>query len=212
MTQDARIKQCRTRIGISQAKLGEMMGCDQSTVAYWEIGRSSPDAKKTAKLAKILRVTPEWLMFGDNAAAPPNPVQIPIANYTSRGIKDLPIRGMAQASRHNALLLTGDAVSYIDRPAHLIGNPTAFAVWVAGKSMTPRFHPGETLYINPAKPVTDGCYVLLELNDGSGFIKQLIRHNADKAIVRQLQPEKDLEIDACDIKNIFRVVGSWEGQ
>ncbi len=204
----SRIKEARAKTKITQAELALAMASNQSTIAYWENGRSQPDAAKAQKLAAILGITPEWLMFGSASGKPPAPIKsISIAKELPR---DLPVRGMAQASGHSAMILTEDPVSFIDRPPGLIGNPGAFAVWVAGKSMQPRFRVGEVIYVNPAKPVDDGCYVLIELTDGGAFVKELLRQTPHKIFIRQYHPHKDLEIDRKDIKSIYRVTGCSE--
>lgn len=49
-----RIKECRQKKGISQAKLAEKLHVLQSTVAMWETGRNMPSADKLPALAAAL--------------------------------------------------------------------------------------------------------------------------------------------------------------
>lgn len=204
-----RIKRTRSNKGLTQAALATALNINQSTVAYWENKRSQPDAKTVETLSGILGVTPEWIMFGGTSAKSTGPSFTPPAAVKTH--KDLPVLGMAQAGKHNTLIITETPVSFIDRPPNLVGNNGAFAVWVAGKSMEPRFRIGEVIYINPAKPVDIGCYVLVELLDGSAYVKELIKQTQTKVILRQYNPAKDLEIASTEVKNIYRVVGCSEG-
>lgn len=204
-----RLKEARQKAGLTQAELAQSIAINQSTIAYWENGRSEPDTQKLQKLAEILNVTPEWLTFGKTPGTNP---------FLSAGIdpallpaKDLPIRGMVQAGQHQAFLLTDDPVSFTDRPPNLAGNKHAFAVWVSGKSMEPRYRAGEVLYVNPAKPVSEGCCVLIELDDNSAFVKEFIRQSRDRVLVRQYNPQREIEIDCRRVRSLYRVVGSMEG-
>ena len=197
-----RIKQTRQKERYSQSALAKILGLHQSTIAYWEAGHSEPDSPTIRKLADILRVSAEWLMFG---TAPAPAVRVITAG------RDLPVRGTAQGGKHGAFFLTDQAITYVDRPANLHGNSSAFAVWVSGKSMEPRFRPGEMLFVNPAKPISENCFVLLSLRDGNVYVKELISQNDKFVVVRQYNPNRDLEIPQNKIAALYRVVGSSEG-
>lgn len=60
-----RIKQRREFLGFSQAALGKMVGVDQSTVALWETGKTTPRPDKVQALARPLDVSPEYLLVGE---------------------------------------------------------------------------------------------------------------------------------------------------
>ncbi len=215
-----RLKQSRLAADITQAELAKGISVNQSTVAYWERGSSRPDAYKAQKLSKFLGVDPAWLFFGDknegdNPAAPRNnkknpKASLPLASASMAFAKNLPVMGFAQAGKHGAMILGDRPAALAERPPQLAGNDSAFAVWVSGKSMEPRFRPGEMLYINPAKPVCEFCFVLIELKDSSAFIKEYIGQHKNKIILRQYNPFKELEIGLNEVKNMYRVVGSME--
>ncbi|MBT3790905.1 MAG: helix-turn-helix transcriptional regulator [Alphaproteobacteria bacterium] len=67
MTLGNRIKIARKRLRMSQAVLARHTKVDQSSIAYWESGRTSPKYSRLLELASILEVTPEWLQFGINS-------------------------------------------------------------------------------------------------------------------------------------------------
>lgn len=51
--------------GLTQEKLGEMLGVTQGTVGHWLSGRRSPRTLEAYEgLAKALRVDPAWLLYG----------------------------------------------------------------------------------------------------------------------------------------------------
>ena len=50
-------KQKRLQVGITQRKLGEMIGTTGSAVAMWETGKRFPRADKLPQLASVLECT-----------------------------------------------------------------------------------------------------------------------------------------------------------
>jgi len=104
----------------------------------------------------------------------------------------------------------------VDRPASLAGVPSAYAVYVVGASMEPRYFPGELVMIHPGKPVTLGAFVLVQRkpkHDGDpplAVIKRLIKRTASKVTLEQFNPARHFDIKADDIVSIHRVVGASE--
>ena len=76
MTLGNRIKTARKRLRMSQAVLARHTKVDQSSIAYWESGRTSPKYARLIELAEILEVTPEWLQFGINSGSPNNSIPL----------------------------------------------------------------------------------------------------------------------------------------
>lgn len=199
----SRLKESRQKCRYSQSELAKKLDLNQSTIAYWERGQTEPDSQTMRRLADLLDVRVEWLAFG---AMPGALAQRPLLS-----LRDLPVRGTAQGGKHGAFFLTQDAITYVDRPANLVGNPSAFAVWVSGKSMEPRFRPGELLFVNPSKPLSENCFVLVCLRDGNAYVKELIQQNDKYLHLRQYNPNHDIEIAQNKVSAIYRVVGSSEG-
>jgi len=196
---------------MTQLDLARALAANQSTVAYWENGRSEPDSERIKQLAQILGTSPAWLMFGTpGLSSPATTYANDLPLRAGSGGRDLPVRGLAQASAHDALSLSDTPVAYTERPPQLIGNGQAFAVWVAGRSMEPRFRPGEIVLVNPNKPLTPGCCALLECKDGSAFIKEFMGENKHKISLRQYNPQRAMEIDRGKLIGLYRIVGSLE--
>lgn len=103
------------------------------------------------------------------------------------------------------------------RPPSLAGVPKAYAVYAKGDSMEERYYAGELVYINPARPVEPGNFVLVQLkpaHDGEppgAVLKRLVRRSATKVVLEQFNPPKKIEIKTSDIVSMHRVVGTGEG-
>ena len=61
------LKKCRTDKGISQKDLAAMIGVAPSTYSQYESGVREPDVMKIKKIAKALKVTGDYLLFGTDS-------------------------------------------------------------------------------------------------------------------------------------------------
>lgn len=126
------------------------------------------------------------------------------------------VMGMAECGPDGWSLWNGEVIDRVPRPPNLAGVPKAYAVYVVGTSMEDRYHPGELAYIHPGKPVTPGCYVLVQLQpkeDGAtprAVLKRLVKRTGNKIILAQLAPAKTFDLKADEILSMHRVVGSGE--
>jgi phage repressor protein C with HTH and peptisase S24 domain len=165
------------------------------------------------QLALILDVPEELLKGGGGKGAPPPRVGRPWAPFVP---DKMPVYGAAQGGSEGSFPWNGEVVDYVSRPTHLAGATDAYAVYVAGSSMEPRYYAGELVHIHPGKPVTTGAFVLVQVKPESegeaprAFIKRLVRRTATKVTFEQFNPPKELDIKAADIKSMHRIVGTAE--
>jgi len=202
-----RVKERRTALGLSQPQLAKRVGgISYQAIQQLERGGTS---RHLVSIARALGVTAEWLQDGvgpaPSKAAPPRP-----------GSADkLKVLGMAECGADGWSLWNGDVIDLIERPAGLIGVPNAYAVYVVGASMEPRYHPGEVVHIHPGRPVDVGAYVLVQRRGKQGeaplaVIKRLAKRTGAKITLEQFNPPRTFDIKTGDIVSIHRVVGSGE--
>ncbi len=135
----------------------------------------------------------------------------------TRGGERLPVLGSAEGGSEGHTPWNGDIVDYVPRPANLAGVPQAYAIYVYGTSMEPRYHPGELLYVHPGRPVMAGAYVLVQLRPRSegetprAFLKRLVRQTQTKLVLEQFNPARQFDVKLSDVASIHRIVGSGEG-
>lgn len=146
-----------------------------------------------------------------------NHVPKPNENATNDGPENLlKVLGMAEGGPQGWNLWNGEIVQYITRPENLRGVPGAYAVYVTGHSMEPRYEPGELAHIHPGRPVQPGSYVLVQrkpLHEGEpplAVLKRLVRRSASKVVLEQLNPLERFDVQADQIVSMHRVVGSSE--
>ena len=67
-----RLKELRTRKGLSQRQLAELMSVSNAAIANWEVGKRLPDLTMLSRLADCLEAEPWFLLdaLGEPAEAP----------------------------------------------------------------------------------------------------------------------------------------------
>jgi phage repressor protein C with HTH and peptisase S24 domain len=134
----------------------------------------------------------------------------PTGNIGSHGQRDLPVIGAVKGGSDGFYFNDGEAHEFVERPANLKGAFNAFALYVDGDSMEPRYFAGELLYVNPNRPVTRNCFVAVELADGQGLIKQFLRRSDDEIVLHQFNPARDILLKSAEVKRIYRITGAGE--
>src|SRR5262249_44100415 len=61
----------------------------------------------------------------------------------------IPVYGHALGGKDGGFILSGNRVSEVLAPPNLAHVPDAYAVYVVGESMEPRYFAGETVFVNP---------------------------------------------------------------
>lgn len=223
-----RIKEMRARRGWSQTQLAKAAGgLSYQTIQGLENGKAR-GTKHLLAIARALDVTPEWLETGDPSVAPAeprpmNPRHAEAGAFTLRSYPveidasdRIPVLGLAECGPDGWGMFNGEVIETIPRPANLKGVPKAYAVYITGTSMVPRYQPGELVHIHPGKPVSIGAYVLVQKKpkgDGDSpmaVVKELSRRSPTKTTLRQLNPENTFDLKNEEILTIHRVVGSSE--
>lgn len=93
--------------------------------------------------------------------------------------------------------MNGNALFNILCPPQLSEVSDAYAVLIAGDSMSPRYQDGEIAFVDPTRQVKKGDYVVaqIRIDDNQppyAYVKRFIRHNTCELVLEQLNPEKEL--------------------
>lgn len=193
--------------GKAPKDLIDVTGADKSLVSRW-LGdtRAEPSEEYLARLGDLFGVSPLRLYEPPPGGGRANEVRVAdVALPTISDLpRDVPVYGTAAGSDYErgAFQLTSDAVDYVRRPPALATNKLAYALYVEGESMSPRFEPGDLIYVNPSRAVRAGDYVVIEEMDSHedrrGYVKQYVKRAGDWHVVRQLNPEGELRFPVRD--------------
>jgi phage repressor protein C with HTH and peptisase S24 domain/DNA-binding XRE family transcriptional regulator len=221
------VKQKRMVLGWGQDDLAERLGVNQSTVSSVESGQTtSPRGwQKYAELLSIPEDEFRELMFESVKAAERK--RLPAVMRSSSSItaapaptmpnRDVPVYGRARGGDDGMYLFNGDVIGWESRPPQLEGVPDAYATYVDGESMYPRYKAGETVWLNPHKPAGRGDDVVVQLRPNEefdaphGFIKEYVRKTPTKLVVCQHNPQREIEYDLGDVVSIHPIVFAQRG-
>jgi phage repressor protein C with HTH and peptisase S24 domain len=85
---------------------------------------------------------------------------------------------------------------------------SAYAIYMLGDSMEPRYEQGWLLHINPFKPATRGRDVVVYKRGQSVLIKQFVGWDGDVLVLRQLNPPDMLRVPRTEVLECHLVVGT----
>lgn len=216
-----RLKALREQTGLSMRAVADALGWTLTRYQHYEdrykraylpvelardlaelFGRHGLDPRQVLELAgfhapgSAKQPAPGWPRFGDAPAA--------------SQARDLPVMGAVKGGSEGFYFNEGEPKEFVARPSGLDGVANAFALYVDGDSMEPRYFAGEILYVNPNRPITKSCFVAVELQDGQGMIKQFVKRSDDTVVLRQFNPSKDIRLPTRDVKRMYRITGASE--
>lgn len=128
----------------------------------------------------------------------------------------IPAYGHAVGGSDGQFILNGNKIADILAPPALAGVPGAYAVYVVGESMEPRYHSGEAVFVNPRLPVRRGDYVVAQIagaddEQPEAYVKRFI--NRDTKVIRfqQFNPKKVLSFPAKMVISVHRIIMAGDG-
>ena len=119
----------------------------------------------------------------------------------------IPIRSAARGGGEQEMFLGDGPIGYTPRPTNLAGVRGAYAIYMIGDSMEPRYEQGWLLHVNPFKPPTRGRDIVVYKTDDAVLIKQFVRWDSDALVLRQLNPPIELRIPRDEVRDCHLVVG-----
>lgn len=99
------------------------------------------------------------------------------------------------------------------RPPALEGVREAYAVYVDGSSMYPRYKAGETVWVNPNKPPRREDDVIVQIlgeRDAPplGYIKEFVGWSGNNLVVRQHNPAGEMIIPKDQVVSVHLIAFS----
>jgi phage repressor protein C with HTH and peptisase S24 domain len=204
-----RIKILCAENGISVAELANKI--DMKAHALRRYTRLRPDGQQEAqpsiKLAQLI---------ADTLKVPIDKV-VGIDLGTDTKIKTaqkMPLYGAAEGGIGFDITDVREPVDAIDTPSWLAAVPDAYAVYVSGTSMEPRFRPGEIVYVHPGRPHRKGDYVVVQLTAAGAdhaIVKQFVEVTDKCIVLRQHKPDREVTRLRNEVTAIHTIVGSFFG-
>jgi len=148
------------------------------------------------------------------SAPPVAPLSPPAAQDLLGDAQFLPVLGVAAGSAIAAFVI-GDAVDWVERPPALRRARNAYALFVHGTSMAPKYEHGDIVFVNPDRPYRRGDPVIVQTRHFEGANDQamikLFQRVTDKSLmVEMLNPPGTIEIPLSTVMSVHRVMSAVE--
>jgi len=215
-------------LGINKARVSEIIG-----------GRRGVKAEEVTTIASYLEMTEADVLARlagrpslsgpgpgvAEAAAPPLVPPRRMDAFTPRTAElppqssmhlDLPVYGTAVGGEDADFEMNGEVIDRVRRPPGLANAKNAFALYVVGASMTPRYDEGDLIFVHPGRPPVPGCEVVVELHavDEFGRNKALLKTyrgtTPTRVMLSQFNPPREFDIPNAEVKQVLRVLRSNE--
>ncbi|HTV88008.1 MAG TPA: LexA family transcriptional regulator [Stellaceae bacterium] len=212
------LQQALDRAGVSQADLARHLRLAPSAVSRMLKGERQMKLLEAVQVAQFLGVAQDEVLrrAGAEAAAPQ--AGPPRRGRPPRGLlgalpapalrgEPIPIRSAGRGGGEQEMFLADGPIGYTARPANLNGVRGAYAIYMIGDSMEPRYEQGWLLHVNPFKPPTRGRDVVVYKTDQAVLIKQFVRWEALALVLRQLNPPGELSVPKGEVEECHLIVG-----
>ncbi|MDH0871937.1 S24 family peptidase [Agrobacterium pusense] len=127
--------------------------------------------------------------------------------------KMLPVLGMAVGGEDGKYIFNGSIIDYVVCPPSLEFVNGAYAVYIDGESMYPRFKAGETVWVHPGKTARRGDDVIVQIkpteDDGSppwGYVKEYVGRQGNRLVLRQYNPPIEIQFDVNEVLTTHPIV------
>nr|MBG3153144.1 helix-turn-helix domain-containing protein [Proteus mirabilis] len=146
-----RIRERRLQLALTQESLAKMLSVSRVSITKWETQVTEPDGENLQILAKVLEVSPEWLLYGGTSSD----ADALIITRKTMNIRQIPIITLEQTldwkTRYETLRLSDiQTWCYATVPV----SEQAYGLVYQGESMTnpyslPSIPKGSTIIIEP---------------------------------------------------------------
>lgn len=228
----ARLIEARKQRNVSRAAIAQALGVTEQAVGNWERGENEPSTANLVNLAEFLEA-PLSSLIGVYAIQVETEHRLTSAMETRRAQlaeastafesetvtparstlpQDVPVLGTVVGGSQSDFHLNGDTVDWARRPPGLALVRDAYAVFVTGDSMAPRFEPGEMLFANPGRPPRSGDDVIVQIHpedDGEPvpcFVKRFVKRTPSLVICEQFNPPRTVEYTLSAVLAIHRIM------
>lgn len=191
----------RIKNNLSQSEISKHLKISQGLYCRMERGSVNP-SKYLSKLTELLKAKPNEI-YNQNEHAE-------IADVLHAEIpQQLPVFGMPTIDG-KGVYISNKFASTTERPDYLKESPNAYACFVVGNYMQPRFNHGELIYVDPSKKVVMEDEVLIStFNKDQEFaeIKCLISEEDNHFLCGTFDSDETTKYNKNDIGRLHSIVG-----
>ena len=199
-----------SKVGMTQADLARHLGLAPSAVSRMLRGERQMKIQEAIETAGLLSVGQDEVIRRAQSAGTSKPSEparrgrpprrdTAVPRAAPQWVDLIPIHGDASAN--------SEPVGYTARPPTLAGVRDAYAVYMTGEALVPRYQPGWLLYVHPFRPPIRGRDVVVHKKNSEWLILQFVEQNQKELVLEQLNPKDVLRIPAEQVSSCHLVVG-----
>jgi transcriptional regulator with XRE-family HTH domain len=213
-------RRARREKQLTQVAVAKTLGVSQSYIAQLEAGRSHPSAALASRISDLLGLGPpartdteHSRQIGLSDIGRPFALAELADNLGAAGNRlRLPIVGAPVPGDEERIIIDGQSHGFVLAPPQLEHVPGSRALYVRGRSMEPRYYPGELVYISPRRP-NPGDFVLALVREPRfaapiGYIRQYLGEDSGQVLLATLNPKGEQRIAREDVVSVSTIVGS----
>jgi phage repressor protein C with HTH and peptisase S24 domain len=208
-----RLREIIEEQGLSEEAASLKCGLDRSYFRkLFERGNSSPRGNTLERIAAGLGITAASLFDSTPSASEVRPADVNLPSRSEMP-NDIPVMGTAAGSHlRGAFQISTDYVDVVRRPPALTGVKSAYALYLEGTSMVPKYEPGDLLYVHPKKPVRAGdpcvvqCYYNGQEHEIEATVGMFLRYTPEMLVIRKYNPDSELSISRKTVKDVHRIL------
>ena len=213
----ARIRERREAAGLTQADLASELGVSRGAVGNWELGKGI-STDNLAAIAARLGTSIDYIKLGTAGGPAPFPGSN-IAGARAPAVLPfvtVPAYGQAVGGEDGHFILNGQKIADVLAPPSLAGIRDAYAVYVSGESMEPRYFSGEAVFVNPHLPIRRDDFVVAQIRGAGsdtpkGYVKRFVRMSESRLVLAQYNPVKELIFPRSQVVSVHRIVMGGQG-
>lgn len=219
-----RLQEARAAAGFdspTEAALAFPRDINKNTLISHENGNRDLSRKAAEKYAKLFGVDAGWLLYGSEQSINVNEIspgilqnlELPNAIIRDKvaGLgRKIPVYGQAVGGVDGEFLMNGTVLYEVMAPPVISHISGAYAVQVAGDSMSPRYEDGEICFVDPKRRVKKGDYVIAQIRQEEhgpllAYVKKFIRQNSIELVLEQFNPPKELRFASATVHSVHYV-------
>jgi phage repressor protein C with HTH and peptisase S24 domain len=194
---------------------------NKNTLISHENGNRDISRKAAEKYAKLFGVEAGWLLYGSELSLNVNgtsPGILPNLELPNAIIRDkveglgrtIPVYGQAVGGVDGEFLMNGTVLYEVMAPPVISHISGAYAVQIAGDSMSPRYEDGEICFVDPKRRVKKGDYVIAQIRQEEhgpllAYVKKFIRQNSIELVLEQFNPAKELRFASATVHSVHYI-------
>ena len=186
---------------LSQSEISKHLKISQGLYCRMERGSVDP-TKYLPQLSELLKAKPIEIYNRDQ--------HIDVSDFVEANIPiNLPVFGMPTLCGRG-VYISNKFASTTERPDYLKESPNAYACFVVGNFMQPRFNPGALIYVDPSKKVVMEDEVLISSyhkDQEFAEIKCLISEEDDHFLCGTYDTDETTKYKKSEVGRLHSIVG-----